>query len=45
MADAFNAFNQVNYGQFVGNQNSPFFGQPVSADSARRMQFTVRFSF
>jgi hypothetical protein len=45
MADAFNAFNQVNYGQFVGNQNSPFFGQPVSADSARRMQFTVRFGF
>lgn len=45
MADAFNALNQVNYRQFVGNENSPFFRRPVSADSARRLQFTVRFGF
>ena len=45
MADAFNVLNQVNYSQFVGNANSPLFGQPVSADSARRLQFTVRFGF
>jgi hypothetical protein len=43
--DAFNALNTVNVEQVVGNLSSPFFGQPVSADSARRMQFSIEFEF
>ena len=43
--DSFNALNRVNVEQVVGNLSSPFFGQPVGADSARRMQFSVEFQF
>ncbi|MBO0858683.1 MAG: TonB-dependent receptor [Chloracidobacterium sp.] len=42
---AFNALNRVNYMGFVGNQSSPFFGQPVAALPARRVQFNFSFSF
>ena len=44
-ADAFNVFNRVNYSGYVGNLSSPFFGRPVSARSARRMQISARFQF
>ncbi len=44
-ADAFNLLNTVNYSRIVGNQSSPFFGQPVAADPARRMQLRLRLSF
>ena len=43
--DAFNAINRVNFERVVGNESSPFFGQPVSADSARRLQLTARLEF
>jgi hypothetical protein len=43
--DSFNVLNRVNVEQIVGNLSSPFFGQPVGADSARRMQFSVEFEF
>jgi hypothetical protein len=41
--DAFNALNRTNYAGFVGNLSSPFFGLPVAARPARRVQ--LRFSF
>lgn len=43
--DAFNVLNRVNYSRFVGNLSSPFFGLPVAASSARRLQFGLRFRF
>jgi len=43
--DAFNLLNHVNYGTFVGTLSSPLFGQPVSARSARQLQFSVRMKF
>jgi len=43
--DAFNLTNHVNYLTYVGALTSPFFGQPVSAYSARRLQFGLRFTF
>lgn len=43
--DAFNLLNRVNYTRFVGNLSSPFFGEPVAASSARRLQFGARFRF
>ena len=43
--DAFNLLNHVNYVAFVGNLQSPFFGQAVSAYPARRLQITTRFKF
>ena len=45
VAEAFNVFNRVNLGNFVGNLTSPFFGQATSALDARRMQLSVRFRF
>lgn len=45
VAEAFNVFNRVNLGNFVGNLTSPFFGQATSALDARRMQMSVRFRF
>jgi outer membrane receptor protein involved in Fe transport len=44
-ADAFNILNRVNYTGYVGNLSSPFFGMPVSARPARRVQLGLRFSF
>ena len=43
--DAFNTLNHVNYAGYVGNLSSPFFGRPIAALPARRLQFTVRFKF
>ena len=43
--EAFNALNRVNYVSYVGNLSSPFFGQPVSAFPARRLQVGIRFHF
>jgi outer membrane receptor protein involved in Fe transport len=43
--DAFNVLNRTNYAGFVGNLSSPFFGLPVSARPARRVQLTVAFKF
>lgn len=43
--DAFNVLNQVNYVSFVGNLRSPFFGQAVAAQPARRLQLSFRLKF
>ncbi|HEX7486136.1 MAG TPA: carboxypeptidase regulatory-like domain-containing protein [Vicinamibacterales bacterium] len=43
--DAFNVLNRVNYNGYVGNLSSPFFGQPISAQPARRLQLSARFEF
>jgi hypothetical protein len=43
--DAFNVLNRVNYTGWVGNLSSPFYGEPTSAQAARRFQLTVRFEF
>jgi len=41
-----NIFNHTNLGPFIGNLNSPLFGQAnASASTARRFDFQVRFSF
>jgi len=40
--DVFNALNHVNYSYFVGNLSSPFFGQAISANAPRRVQFSMR---
>lgn len=42
--DAFNLPNHVNFSQYVGNLQSPFFGRAVSALPARRLQLTLRFT-
>jgi hypothetical protein len=44
-ADAFNLTNRVNYTQHIGNEQSPFFGQSISALPPRRLQFTLRLKF
>ena len=44
-ADEFNLFNNVNRQNFVGDVTSPFFGQAVGADPARRLQLSLRFVF
>ena len=43
--DAFNMLNRVNRGKLVGNLSSSFFGESVSASSARRIQTSLRFRF
>jgi hypothetical protein len=43
--EGFNVFNRVNYVAYVGNQQSRFFGQAVSAFPARRMQLVARLRF
>jgi len=43
--DAFNVLNHVNYSYFVGNLSSPFFGQAISAQPPRRLQFSFRLKF
>jgi len=42
---AFNVLNRVNYTGYVGNLSSPFFGLPVAARPARRVQLNLNFSF
>lgn len=43
--DAFNVTNRVNYMTYAGTLTSPFFGQPVSAFPARRLQLGLRLRF
>ena len=43
--DAFNIFNRVNYGNYVGTIGSPLFGRPVGARDPRQMQFSARLKF
>jgi hypothetical protein len=43
--DAFNVLNKVNYVSYIGVVSSPFFGEPVSAQPARRVQVSFRFRF
>ena len=43
--DAFNVLNRVNYANFVGTIGSPLFGQPVSAQAPRQLQFSARVKF
>ncbi len=43
--DAFNVLNRVNYREIVGVRSSPFFGRPISAESARAIQFAISYSF
>jgi hypothetical protein len=40
-----NLFNYVNYGTFVGNQLSPFFGTATNAGPARRMELGFSLGF
>jgi hypothetical protein len=40
-----NAFNNVNYNAFIGNQLSQFFGQPTSAAAPRRVEVGVSLGF
>jgi hypothetical protein len=42
---AFNVLNRVNYGSYVGNLRSDFFGQPTSAGPARRIEVGMMFGF
>ena len=43
--ESFNLLNRVNYVTYVGNLSSPFFGRPVAAFPARRLQAGLRFRF
>jgi hypothetical protein len=43
--EAFNVLNRVNFTNVVGNLSSPFFGQPVAAAPARRLQLRLEFKF
>jgi hypothetical protein len=40
-----NAFNNVNYNAFIGNQLSQFFGQPTSAMPPRRVEIGFSLGF
>lgn len=42
---ATNALNRTNYSTFSGVRTSPYFGQPISAFPARRLETGMRFSF
>ena len=43
--DAFNLFNRVNYSTFIGTITSPFFGQAIASQPARRIQLSAGFHF
>jgi hypothetical protein len=43
--DAFNVFDRINYSRYVGTLTSPFFGQAIAAQSARRTQLSARVRF
>jgi hypothetical protein len=43
--DAFNVLNRLNYSRYIGTLTSPFFGQAISAQPARRLQLSLRFRF
>ena len=38
----FNALNRVNYSYYVGTLSATFFGQAISANPPRRVQFSMR---
>jgi hypothetical protein len=40
-----NAFNNVNYNAFIGNQLSPFFGTATSAAAPRRVELGFSLGF
>lgn len=40
-----NAFNNVNYNTFIGNQLSPFFGTATSAQAPRRVELGFSLGF
>ena len=42
---AFNVLNRINYVNFSGNLQSPFFGQPTSAAQARRVEVGTQLRF
>jgi Carboxypeptidase regulatory-like domain len=42
---AFNVLNRINYLNFSGNLQSPFFGLPTSAAQARRVEVGTQFRF
>jgi hypothetical protein len=42
---AFNLLNTANYNAFIGNQRSPYFGQPTSAAPPRRIEVGASLSF
>jgi hypothetical protein len=42
---AFNVLNTANYNAFVGNQLSPYYGQPTSAAPPRRIEIGASLSF
>lgn len=44
-ADAFNVLNHVNYVGYVGALTSPFFGQAVATQPARRFQLGLKLQF
>lgn len=43
--NALNVTNRVNLAGYVGNLNSPLFGQAVSARPSRRLQLSLQFAF
>ncbi len=43
--DAFNILNRVNYQNYVGSLSSPFYGQAVATQPARRLQAGLRLQF
>jgi len=43
--DAFNALNRTNAGEYVGVLTSPFFGRPITAQSARTIRLSLRYQF
>src|SRR5262245_44764169 len=43
--NALNVTNRVNFAGYVGNLNSPLFGQAVSARPSRRLQLSLQFAF
>ena len=44
-ANVMNAFNNVNYNAFIGNQLSPFFGTATSAAAPRRIELGFSLGF
>jgi hypothetical protein len=43
--NALNVTNRVNFAGYVGNLNSPLFGQAVAARPSRRLQLSLQFAF